>query len=173
MKHTILLALALTIASCKPVTEEAKQTTTTDQPFAQLILSEAPENPQSITDLRKDPTPGKQITLTGKVMGRDEPFVEGRAIMTLGDPNKLTSCDLRPGDSCTTPWDVCCDEPELIKASVATIQVIDANGKLVKHGLKGTQGIKELSNLIITGTIAEGSSQDNLLINATGIYIQN
>jgi len=105
-------------------------------------------------------------------MGRKEPFIDGRALVVLGDPAVITSCDLRPGDNCPTPWDVCCDDHGDIKASTATIQILDSNGKPLKQGLKGVSGIKELSNIIVTGTIAEGSNTDNLLVNATGIFVK-
>lgn len=174
MKYKILLALALALVSCNEAPEATTpETSTTENPtMEKVILAKAPENAQSITEVRKDPTPGKKITLSGKVMGRMEPFVEGRAILVLGDPDKITSCDLHPGDGCTTPWDVCCDDDDVIKASVATIQVVDADGKLIKQGLKGFHDIKELSKLVVTGTIAEGSNADALIVNATGIYIK-
>lgn len=105
-------------------------------------------------------------------MGRKDPFVAGRAMLVLGDPAKLTSCDIKDCSECPTPWDVCCDDPDDIKNFTATVQVLDADGKLIKQGLKGNHGIKELSQLIVTGTVAEGSNADNLLINATGIFIK-
>ncbi len=83
----------------------------------------------------------------------------------------ISSCNRLHGDSCSTPWDVCCDDPDVIQASIATIQVVDADGKLHKSGLKGLGGIKELSQLVVQGTIADGSGPDNLIINATGIHI--
>ena len=105
-------------------------------------------------------------------MGSKSPFVAGRAMVILGDPDKLTSCDIKHGDRCLTPWDVCCDDHDDIKNFTATIQIVAQDGKLVKAGLKGLKGIQELSQLIITGTVADGSNADNLLINATGIYVQ-
>jgi len=173
MKYIIIPALALALISCKeaPQTvENADKTSEAESVLENFVLNEAPENAESITEVRKDPTPGKEVTISGKVMGRMTPFVEGRAILVLGDPEKITSCDLHPGDGCQTPWDVCCDDEDVIKASIASIQVVDADGKLIKEGLKGLNGIKELSNLVVKGTIAEGSNADILIVNATGIY---
>jgi len=92
-------------------------------------------------------------------------------MLTIGDPAVLTSCNRMPGDSCATPWDACCDDPDLIKKAIATVQILDADGKLLPSGLKGLGGMKELSSVIIKGTVADGSTPDNLLITATGIHI--
>lgn len=171
---TIALAACTLLAACgdKKNTNSNTPPASSADGLEAVALQQMPDEALSITEIRKDITPGKKITMKGKVMGRKDPFVEGRAILILGDPAIITSCDLREGDTCTTPWDVCCDDADDIKNSVATIQVLDANGKLLKQGLKGFQGIKELSHLVITGTIAEGSNKDNLLINATGIFVQ-
>ena len=92
-------------------------------------------------------------------------------MLILGDPEVITSCNRKAGDGCATPWDVCCDDKELVRNSIVTIQVLDADGQLIKSGLKGLGNMKELSSLVVKGTIAEGSGPDNLIINATGIHI--
>ncbi|BDS05154.1 hypothetical protein NT6N_01940 [Oceaniferula spumae] len=178
MKPTILLLTVLSAVSLVSCGE--KKTTTTDAPaptdgeLSSLVLKSAPDGAIAISDVRKSAKEGDKVTITGKVIGSHEPFVKGRAIMTLGDPKKLTSCDLMgEDDHCTTPWDVCCDDPDVIKASIVTVQVVDKDGQLLKEGLKGVGGLKELSQLVVTGVVADGSTADNMLINATGIYVQN
>jgi hypothetical protein len=176
MKYTTLtltVCSALALISCG----EKKTTATDDSPttgtsLESIIVKSAPAGAQSITEVRKSVEMGKEVTLTGKVMGRKDPFVEGRALLILGDPAIITSCDLRPADACPTPWDVCCDDNDAIKAATATIQVVDQDGKPIKQGLKGVSGIKELSKLVVKGTVAEGSNADNLLINATAIFVK-
>jgi len=179
MKYTTLILTvcsALALISCgEKKTTEADSSSpghTGDATLESIIVKAEPAGAKSITEVRKSVEVGKEVTLSGKIMGRSDPFVEGRALFMLGDPAVITSCDLRPGDSCVTPWDVCCDDNEDITAATATIQVVDANGKPLKQGLKGVNGIKELSKLVITGTIAEGSNANNLLINATAIYVK-
>ncbi|NNC87761.1 MAG: hypothetical protein HKN82_04785 [Akkermansiaceae bacterium] len=175
MKTTTIIlsaAAALAVAACKQ--NEAAGGGAAPAPAGNLeavLTAEAPPNPVSILEARKNPAAGADVTVTGKIMGRREPFVDGRALVVIGDPAALTSCDLRPGDSCATPWDVCCDEPAVIRKSIATVQVVDADGSPLKEGLKGLGGMKELSSLVVTGTVAEGSNADNFVINATGIHV--
>ena len=139
--------------------------------LASLLLLKAPEGAITITEARKKPTPGTKVTVSGKVMGNDNPIIQSRALLTLGDPTRIDSCDLKPGDECPTPWDVCCADPDVVRASIATIQVLDEHGKPVKAGLRGVGGLQELSNLIVVGEVAQGSSADNFLVNATGIHV--
>lgn len=174
--HCLALALALSTAlltSCQKTEEEVEKTETNkpSSPLESIILKEAPTNALAISEAIKAPQPGEPITISGEVMGRLDPFIEDRAMVILGDPTKLTPCNRKPGDSCDTPWDVCCDLQETINQSTATIQVLDENGAPIKTGLKGLNGMKELSFLTVTGTVAEGSNDKNLLVSATGIHV--
>ena len=174
-KHIMigLGALAmLALASCgdKETSGEPVAPVDTGE-LAEVFLKETPAGAVNISEARKDPTPGRTVTISGEVMGSLNPIIEGRALVMIGDPTKLTPCNRIPGDACETPWDVCCDDPEVIKTSIATVQVLDAEGKPLKEGLRGLSGLKELSFLTVTGTVAEGSNADNFLVNATGIHV--
>jgi hypothetical protein len=177
MKPTILFLTlaALAATSCnnesKTGTAPDKKADPVPAAFAALLLPDAPAEAISITEARKDPSPGKEVTVSGDIIGRVDVFVPNRAMLILGDPEVITSCNRMAADGCATPWDVCCDDKIAIKNSIATVQVLDADGQLVKTGLKGLGNMKELSSLVIRGTIAEGSGPDNLIINATGIHI--
>ncbi len=136
------------------------------------VFGAAPSGePASIHKVRATAKPGEPLTLQGLVMGRAKPFVDGRAIFILGDPEKLTPCNENPEDACPTPWDACCDEPEDIKAGTATIQVVDGTGQVLKESIENVAGLKPLASVIVSGTVAEGSSADLLLLNASSIQI--
>ena len=172
MKTTLSLAGFLTLvlfSSCKktePLPED-----TSASPLESFLLAEEPTEAISVADAFANPTPGTEIVVTGEVMGRMEPFIENRAMLVLGDPTQITPCNRNHDDACTTPWDVCCDDPEMIKKSTATIQILGEDGRPLKEGLKGLGGMQELTTLTVVGEIAEGSNPENLLINANGIYV--
>jgi len=169
----LALGLSLTLASCSEKDESSDTSANGGSgDLAALVLTTAPEKPVDIADLRKSAKPGETVTFTGHILGSDNVFMEGRAVMIMGDPKKLTACNLNPGDECETPWDVCCDDPEVIKASIVTVQVVDDAGKPLKSGLKGLGGIKELSAVTVVGQVAASSDESNMLVNATGIYVQ-
>ncbi|MGJ8655780.1 MAG: hypothetical protein ACSHX6_04950 [Akkermansiaceae bacterium] len=172
----MLLGLTVSLSSCS---EDKKETTESTQPksevnaLASYLLKESPADAVDIADLRKSASAGDTVTFTGKAMGKHSVFMDDRAIMVLGDPKKITSCDLLPGDNCKTPWDVCCDDRDVINATIVTVQIVDDAGKPLSTGIKGLGDIKELTEVIVTGKVADGSNEKNMVINATGIFVKN
>lgn len=129
------------------------------------------EGGQNIHKARTTVKPGEEITLKGELMGRENVFVEGRAAFVLGDPTKLTTCDKMPGDNCTTPWDACCDSPELKRVGIASVQILGEDGRVLSSGIKGVSGMKELASIVVKGTVAENSTEENFILNAEQIYV--
>lgn len=178
MKTTYYIPIAaaaiLTIASCeKTDTVETNKPNIAPSPALRAVL-DAPvtEEAQAIHTIRETAQVGDTVTVKGWIMGHLTPFVEGRAAFILGDPEVITACNMRPGDGCDTPWDACCDTPEDKQRGTASIQILGEDGRILKEGLEDVGGLKNLSKLLITGTIAEGSSAENLMINATAIDFQ-
>ena len=137
-----------------------------------LLLDSMPEGAISINVLRNSAKVGDVVAFSGKLIGGDPVLIEKRAIMTLGDPSKLTSCDLKEDDGCPTPWDVCCDDFETVKENIVTVQAVDEAGVPIKEGFRGLGGIQELSKVVVLGVVAEGSNNDNMVVNLTGIYLE-
>lgn len=98
--------------------------------------------------VRADSTEGGDVVVTGRV--RD--FVEGHAAIRLIDL-KLKSCRERPGDNCPTPWDYCCDTPDDRRDSTITVEIHE-NGRPVRAGLKGFNGLDYLDKLVVRGKVA-------------------
>ena len=172
MKTTcILIASIAFLASCN---EKTASTTTAPasapSPALAAVLAAPPVGePKSIAALRTMAKPGDEITLSGRIMGNAKPFVDGRAVFILGDPDVLTACNETPGDNCETPWDACCDSPEDKKRGTATIQILGADGRVLKEPVEGVGGLKNLATLTVTGKVAEGSSAELLIVNAKAI----
>ena len=170
MKRLLLLPVLLLSACEKPATETTA--TAPAIPLDSYFATEAPASPQEIHVIRTTAKPGDQVTVSGIVMGREKPFVEGRAAFILGDPTKMTPCNKMPDDHCKTPWDACCDTPEVKREGSATIQIVD-NGRVIKQDLKGVHGLKELSTVTLTGTVDKASTAEALIINASQLHVQN
>lgn len=167
------LALVTTalLASCdKKEATVTAQTTSAPSAALTAVLAAAPTGePKSIHLIRTTAKPGDEITVAGKIMGNEKPFVEGRSAFILGDPEVLTPCNEDPDDKCTTPWDNCCDSPEDKKRGTATIQIVDADGRVLKESIEGIGGLANLAAVTVTGKVAPGSSADLLIINAQAI----
>mgnify|MGYP007032566745 FL=1 len=137
-------------------------------PFG-FMLNEEPENAQHVIDAKKSSRPGDKIAVRGRVGGSVTPFVENRAVFTIVGRGPH-ACSDHEDDHCKTPWDYCCTPRDDLRAHSATIQIVDESGAPLRTGIKGRHGIKELSDLTITGTVisSEGGS---LIIRASGIYV--
>ena len=137
-----------------------------------LLADKAPKDAISVSKARKDAKPGEAIVLRGKIGGRKIALVPKAAIAVLADEKSVTSCNDMPGDACTTPWDYCCETPEKLKTSTATIQVRDEKGKVLRAPLRGLGDLKELSTVVISGTVDAASTKDNLIVNATSVFVE-
>lgn len=166
---------ALALAGCKPADREHRpNVSSADVPpelngyFRPVTLS---EQPKSVSEIRRSSAPGDRVVFEGKIMGAEKPFVDRRAIFLVGDPARLTSCDLMEGDTCPTPWDVCCEDPETIRESVATVQLIDENGRVLPYGLRGVGGLRELAMVRVEGVVAPVSTPESLVVDASAIQV--
>jgi hypothetical protein len=80
------------------------------------------------------------------------------------------ACSDHEDDHCKTPWDYCCTPREELRAHSATIQLVDENGAPIRTDIKGRRGIRELSDLTITGTVVS-ADHNSLIVKATGIFV--
>jgi hypothetical protein len=97
-------------------------------------------------------------------------FVEGAAVFALID-SSVKSCDQLPGNTCRTPCDYCCEPPDVLKATTATIQLVDDDGKPQRVRMNGQRGLKPLAELTIAGEVASRDASGSLVINARRIHI--
>lgn len=109
---------------------------------------------------------GDRVSLRGRVGGSKEPFVSGRAVFTLVGRG-LKACNEIPGDQCSAPWDYCCDTAAEINANSVTVQAVDAKGLPLRTDLKRRRGLKELSEVVVTGTVAVAGEKGVVVTAAT------
>ena len=175
----ISAALAASAIGCEDRSAEVQGVSNTEQTApaadalpAGFVLTEAPGGAKDIVALKKDAQPGDEVVLRGRVGGSPSPFVDGRASMQIVDVS-LKACGEGPvKDECTTPWDFCCEDPKQVAAHSASVQVVGADGKPLRAGLKGVGGLKPLSEVTVKGTVAKGSDSGVLVVNASGIHVK-
>ena len=169
-----LAAVTLFVSSCEnqETTAIEDKETPSSTGLESVMVSEAPTGPLGVVEARAQAKPGEAITLRGKVGGKMTPISDGVAILVLADEKAIASCDENPDDLCETPWDYCCEDQAKITASIATVQVRGSDGKVVRASLRGKDGLKELSRLVVSGTVDEASNDDVLIVNATQIHVE-
>lgn len=138
---------------------------------AALFLKESPAKADNVGELKKTVKAGDEVTMRGQIGGQAKDVFNGsRATFMLADM-KMVPCNKIPGDKCETPWDFCCVPLTEKSANVAVVQVTDEKGKPVKTTLKGVNGLDHLSVVVVKGKV-KSNEAGNLLVNATGIYIE-
>lgn len=136
-----------------------------------LFTGEAAADAKNVSDARKTGgfKKGDKIVLRGVIGGSKEPFVTSRTMFTLMG-NALKPCNANPDDKCASPWDYCCDPKSAITANSATIRVVDAKGNPLKTDLKGRAGLKELSDVVVVGTVAM-ADKNSLIVDASSLHV--
>lgn len=170
---TLTCALIALAPGCKRApAPESDRAAASEMPavFAAVFRAVAPSpEPVAIAELRRAVKPGDAVVLEAKIIGAEQPFIATRAAFIVGDSDVLETCDLREGDTCPTPWDVCCEDPRAIRENTATVQVVDADGRVLPYGLRGVGGLRELGRVRVAGVVAPLSDGEALVINATAI----
>lgn len=166
----ILATCSLVVAGCSDSGDPAALSAGTGMPLPDgLFVESAPEGAQSITKLKASAKEGDEVVVRVVVGGRMKPLVEGRASAAVVDAGVANSC-LEVDDHCETPWDYCCTSPEEVNANLASIQVVDADGRVLDSDWSSQ--IKPLSTLVVRGVVGPRADDQALTINATGIYIE-
>jgi len=160
-----MLMAAIAAAGCG---KRAEQAAAEPASVPEAFVSEKPAGePIPIPEARALES-GTDVVLQGRVMGVRAPFVDGRAVFVLGDTGTINPCT---DDHCSIPWDACCDPPDVRAAGTVTIQVLDEGGEVLAQSVKGLHGLKELSRVTVAGTVAQNSSAESFVVNATSLYV--
>lgn len=136
---------------------------------ADLLLTSAPDGAQTIMSLKESAEEGDEVVVHVIVGGKMQPHVAGRAsaaIIDAGLDNPCTGED----DHCQTPWDYCCTPQEEITANLATLQIVDEDGRPLAVDL--AEQFPAMAVLTIRGVVGPRPDPQVLTINATGIYIE-
>lgn len=134
------------------------------------LLTAEPPQAMGVTEAKAVVQEGDEIVVRARIGGRPEPLSEGSSVFTVMDLS-IPHCGQLPEDSCTTPWDYCCETPESIRANAATVQLVGADG--AAPAVAAAQALDELDEVVLVGTVGPRPSQDVLTIRATGVYVSD
>lgn len=132
---------------------------------AGLFVTTPPANAVEVIAARTTPQPGAAITVTGVVGGRQKPFVDGRGIFTIMDRSLLCTT------GCGSSWSGCGLPPEQLRSGVATVQIAGADGKPLAAAIDGVGGLVPGATVVVSGTVATGSSDKALIVTAHAIHL--
>ena len=178
--RTILLAalLAVALIGCEkktggtaaPSTGTAAANAPSGAPLPDgLLLTAAPEGAQELVAGLANAKDGDKVTIRGRVGGRKEPFVPGRAAMVMVDLAVPYCGEKVKDDHCATPWDYCCEPVDQLAKNAVAVQFDGPDGNILKADLNGAGGIAPLRVVIVQGTLRQAETARTL--HATGIYV--
>ncbi len=145
-------------------------TNTTPSPEGlKYLLKDEPSGAKDVIQVRKDAKHGEEVVMRGRIGGRAKPWIDGMAAFSIVDPS-LKACSDIPGDACPIPWDYCC-ETDKLPTAMASVQVVDGDGGVIRTDARELLALKELSTIIVTGK-AKRDDEGNLTILASGIFVQ-
>ena len=133
------------------------------------FLNEEPKDAQTVIDTREKAKDKDDVVVVGRIGGRKNPWVKGAAAFSIVDPS-LKACSERPGDTCPTPWDYCC-EADLSKATVFVTVVDDKTGKTLKEDAREALKLRELDTVVVKGK-AQRDKKGNLTIAASKLFVR-
>lgn len=170
--HTMILAATLcsflmaSVAAANPLAGRQSGSEPAALP-ADLFASAAPAGGTTIILARQTAKEGQTVVVQGRVGGLAQPFVDGRAVFLVVDPQALVcspGCGVKPGQ-------VCAETLKAIMASSATVQVTDPQGRPLKVGLQGKSGLQPNAEVVVRGTVAK-LEKNLMLINAQQIHVK-
>ena len=136
---------------------------------SQYQLTSEPESAQDVIQVREDAGDGDDVVVVGRIGGSANPWIDGRAAFSIVDQS-LKACSDIPGDTCTQPWDYCC-ETDRLPTATALVKIVDSQGGLVEADAKGLLNVAELSTVVVQGK-AQRDDVGNLTILASGVHVR-
>jgi len=136
-----------------------------------LMVDSAPEGAVDVADARRTAKVGERVVVRGRVGGDAQPFVDGRAAVTIVGA-AVRDCSEAAEGACKTPWDACAMPRTEVVANSATVQVVDERGEPIRTDLRGRRDLRELSEVTVSGVVTS-TSDGALIIRATTIHVRD
>lgn len=173
--NTILALLSITalaaLTGCGGSGDKEAAMSPEQAQLDRFFLESKPAEPISVAQMVANPVEdGTDVTVIGKIGGAVDPFGNNFAVFFLADEG-IYFCDEMPEDSCPTPWDACCEDPDKLAKSRILVQLTDESGEPLEFSLLGVNGLSGLDTIVVRGT-AVGASEGAPTIHADGIFIQ-
>jgi hypothetical protein len=157
-----MIAAQSTAPAREPSNDESANNT-------KYILKEEPKGAMGVIDAREKAKDKGDVVVIGRIGGRKNPWIKGTAAFSIVD-SSLKACSERPGDTCPTPWDFCC-EVDLPKQTVFVTVVDEKTGQTLKQDARESLKLHELQTVVVQGK-ARRDKNGNMMIAASKVYVR-
>lgn len=162
IRYGTILTVAAVLSGCGDRSDGGDGTSS--PAGAAWLLENAPADAQSVLAVKAAAGEGDKVVMRGRIGGRADPISPDSGIFILVDPS-LPTCADNPEDSCPRPWDYCCEEPQKVAASAATVQLSAA------AGTPAFRQLKPMDEVVVVGTVAPRSGNQTLLVMADQVHV--
>jgi len=133
-----------------------------------LFVQQQPVGALGVSQVKTQAKAGEHVVMLGRIGGSKSPFVSNRAVFTMVDPS-IKTCAEMPDDHCKTPADYCCEDSNDLAKALASVSIVNADGKPLNIALETEGSLKPLMLIAVEGTL---QSTDNgaFVVNAQHIY---
>lgn len=136
---------------------------------ADVLAAQEPAGARDVADVKATAKEGDEVVVRGVVGGDAKPIVSGRAVFTMGDEKGLALC-LGEGESCPTPWDACCMDPDSKAANTLTVQVVGPDGRPLAADV-GASGVAPMAHVVVAGKVGPRPDPKVLVVTATKVHV--
>jgi hypothetical protein len=167
---TLLLLGGLVVAGCTNGTnsspnDDKAAAVTVDK--AKYLLAAEPAGSQGVVEVRDKAKDGDSVVVVGRIGGDKQPFFKGKAQFYIVDP-QFKPCNEIEGDTCTTPWDYCC-EPDLPK-KMLIVRFADPQGEALLFDADKGLHLQPLQTVVVKGTMHKRDGMVAVL--ASGVFVK-
>lgn len=163
----------IALSGCKDSSGESApvETTTKATIPSSSFTTSRPGEARDLIEIKKTAMTGDDVVFLARVGGKSKTFMDSRAIFVAADPS-LISCELMgEEDHCPIPEDYCCEDPQMMKAGLATIQFVDADGKPIGTSAMGVGGLEPLKYVVINGTVRDRNDDGLFIVDANSVWV--
>jgi len=176
LRTTFFACLVVCLTACDKQDDNSGQSNKVSETVAKTVsipnthfTTTRPTDVKDLADVKKDAKAGEEVLFLARVGGKAEPFIATQAIFMAADP-KLKSCELLCG-TCSVPQDYCCEDPDALKAGLATIQFVDPEGRPIKATAKGAGGLESLKFIVVDGMVRDRNDEGLFIVDAETIWV--
>lgn len=173
LRITIAILLTAALFGCDGKNTE-NQTATSPSPAgipAETYMGDRPADVQDLLEIKKTAVVGDTVVFLARVGGRAKPFSENQAIFITTDPS-LLSCELMSDDDhCSVPWDYCCESRDAMKTGMATIRILNSDGRPIAATAEGSGGLEASKFIVVEGLISDQNDEGLFIVDASRIWV--
>ena len=177
MKHVLPMLVALCwFGGCdegRPAPEAPNTATASSAEGipATFFTSSRPEQAAFLNDVKTSASPGDSVVFLARVGGKVDPFVENLAMFIAADPS-LQSCEIMgKHDHCPVPQDYCCEDPDLLRLGLATVQFTSPEGRIIPATAEGAGGLESLKFVVVEGEVRDRNNEGLFIVDARKVWV--